>query len=564
MPWICASAKAATYYVDPASGSMANAGTAAKPWSTLEAVFAANKTFAPGDLILLKSGYHGAPALKGNNTGFVTIRPAEGARPKLKTLTARSASRWVISGLDICPENEAMGTFATSEVVEFFDSCSYITFQDCFVRSAFDTSTWTVSNWQDQAANGIRTAARYTILSGNRFENVAYGIRVRKTSTNTLVSRNTVKGFCMDGIVALGDDCIYEYNTISGSYVADSNHDDLFQSWTTNTAGAIGGGTISRVTVRGNIFISRTDPNQPLSTEPQGIGCFDGVFQDWVIENNLVVSNTFHGISLYGAVNCKIVNNTVVQNPLNTSSNSRPWIQIYQHGDYVAGGTFPPASSGNLIRNNITANTAIMVAGGGTMDHNQKTNDYTAWFTNYPAFDLTLKPTAPGVGAGEAANAPSIDLRELPRTLPYDIGAYEIQSAAQDPYQQWLVANGLPPDGTGLGAPNAVPNGDGVPNELKFALGLPGNSAGYAGRLSTGTISVSNQTFLTLTYVRPDPAPAGATYAVEVGNSLEDWSATPTVEVRNRASGGLRTIVVRDTVPIPQGGRRFIRLNAEK
>src|SRR5688572_7588524 len=53
-----ATASATTYHVDPASGQMSNPGSAAQPWSTLEAVFAANKTFAAGDVILLKSGYH--------------------------------------------------------------------------------------------------------------------------------------------------------------------------------------------------------------------------------------------------------------------------------------------------------------------------------------------------------------------------------------------------------------------------------------------------------------------------------------------------------------------------
>ena len=72
-------AGAATYHVNPATGSMSNAGTASQPWSTLEAVFAANKTFASGDEILLYTGYHGAPIVKGNNSGTVRIRPATGA-----------------------------------------------------------------------------------------------------------------------------------------------------------------------------------------------------------------------------------------------------------------------------------------------------------------------------------------------------------------------------------------------------------------------------------------------------------------------------------------------------
>src|SRR5688572_26147508 len=41
---------AATYYVDPAAANMSNAGSSTAPWSTLEAVFTANKTFAGGDV----------------------------------------------------------------------------------------------------------------------------------------------------------------------------------------------------------------------------------------------------------------------------------------------------------------------------------------------------------------------------------------------------------------------------------------------------------------------------------------------------------------------------------
>src|SRR5690606_15427910 len=40
-----------TYYVDPTNGSMSNPGTSAQPWSTLEDVFDAGKTFNAGDII---------------------------------------------------------------------------------------------------------------------------------------------------------------------------------------------------------------------------------------------------------------------------------------------------------------------------------------------------------------------------------------------------------------------------------------------------------------------------------------------------------------------------------
>jgi parallel beta-helix repeat protein len=44
----------------------------------------------------------------------------------------------------------------------------------------------------------------------------------------------------------------------------------------------------------------------------QDIGCFDGFFDGWVVENNVVITDHWHGISFYGMKNSRIVNNTVI------------------------------------------------------------------------------------------------------------------------------------------------------------------------------------------------------------------------------------------------------------
>jgi hypothetical protein len=145
------------------------------------------------------------------------------------------------------------------------------------------------------------------------------------------------------------------------------------------------------------------------------------------------------------------------------------------------------------------------------------------------------------------------------------LGAYETQPAPQDPYQQWLIANNLPPDGSGNGAPEANSSGDGVSNEMKFALGLPVNSPGYDGRVTTGKIQVDGKNYLTLTYVRPEPPPAGVSYGVRVSGDLASWTATEVVEVSNTVEGNLRRITVRDAVAITgQLPGRFIRLEVSR
>lgn len=565
-------APGATYYVDPATGSMSNPGTATQPWSTLEDIFTANKQFATGDLILLRSGYHGTPTVKGNNSGMVSIQPETGQTPKLRTLTVSAASRWDISGLDICPENSAPGAYLDTDLIYIQSSASFITVRDCLIRGALDPTGWTLANWQDRAGNGARVFGPDVTLTRNRFETVGFGIRVNKLAPRILVSRNVIHGFCMDGMQANGDDGIYEYNTITDSYVDDSNHDDFFQAWSTDATGASGTGTGTsyRVIVRGNVFISRTVPATALSTDPQGIGCFDGMYEGWTVENNLIVTNTYHGISFYGGINCRIVNNTVVENPFTVPGASRkpPWIQTFLHKDVSTGVPWPVLPSGNLIRNNISSDTAKMVSGGGTIDHNQKVpvSSFGTWFTNAAAQDFTLKPAAPGVDAGVPDLAPAIDLRELSRTAPYDLGAYEIQAeAAQTPYQQWLAANNLPADGSGAGAPEANPSGDGVSNEMKFALGLPVNSPGLDGRVSSGTMNLDGVDYLTLTYIRPEPPPGGVSYLPQVSGNLVDWSSRELVEVSSTVEGSFRRITLRDTVPADvQVPGRFVRLEVSR
>lgn len=558
-PTLSGGANAATYYVDPAVGTMSNPGTSAKPWSTLEAVFSANKVFAAGDVILLRSGYHGAPQLKGNNTAPVTIQPDIGATPKLKSLTVRSAANWVIAGLDICPEHAAPGTYLTGNIVDIQGTTSYITVQDCLIRGALNISDWSVTDWQTRLGKGTALFARgpYATLLRNTLVNVSFGITAYTPAEHSTISYNTITNFYNDAIRGLASFCTYEYNTVSNSYVADTNHDDFFQSWSVDASGNVGRGTVYNVTLRGNVFISHTDPNQPLKASPQGIGCFDGMFENWVIENNVISTKTYHGIALYGAVNCRIANNTVVENSITGSSSVRPWVSIFQHKNNADGTPWSVPCSGNLLRNNLSSSAASMPTGAGTIDHNRTTTSYTTYFVNYAAFDFSLLPTSPAIGAGDATNTPARDILGRLRSLPFDVGAYEYPTG----YQRWLEANNLPLDETGTGSPNASPANDGIPNLLKFGLGLSAATAGYDGRYVIGETAIGGSNYLTLTYTRPEPAPDGASYAVKSCGDLATWSASMTAEVSNIAQTGSRTITVRDTQPMNgTSGLRFIHL----
>ena len=564
--------QAATYHVNPATGSMSNPGTASQPWSTLEAVFTANKTFAPGDEILLYSGYHGAPTVKGNNSATVTIRPASGAAPKLMRMSVNSASRWDIAGLDICPENLAAGTTYTvsTGVVYVASSCNRITVRDCNIRGANSIAGWGFGDWDGKVRLAFRTDAEYTVLSNNRISNFQFAISVQKPAKFSNFIGNTIQNFSHDAIVALADDCLFESNTVTDAFITNaqhkadgsSQHDDFFQSWSlAEGVSGTGTGTVYRITLRGNKFISATSTTGSDRTDPHGLGLFDGYFEGWVIENNLVVTDQWHGIAVYGAIDCKILNNTVVQNPFPSNGDSnKPWIKIEKHK------TRSTPSTGNLVRNNITAYGIEILNSDATSDSNLTTTAYTTHFNNYTALDFSLKPTSSAKDAGSSVGAPTKDITGATRSAPIDQGAYEYGAssggATGTTYTDWLTANGLPTDGSGLGEKTANPLKDGVINEMKFALGLPITVLGYGGRVTTGTTIISNQRYLTLTYICPDPAPAGVSYEVKSAGSLSGWSSTSVTETSNTVTGGLRTRTYRDTTPIGSSNKRFIRLEA--
>lgn len=128
------------------------------------------------------------------------------------------------------------------------------------------------------------------------------------------------------------------------------------------------------------------------------------------------------------------------------------------------------------------------------------------------------------------------------------------------PYHSWLQANGLPMDGSGIGAPGAAPANDGIANLIKFGLGLNPWTRGAGGRLSGGIISDGGASYLSLSYVRPEPPPDGAAYLVEASADLIGWSSAGVVEVSNVPGSGTRTITVRDGTAVKDATRRFLRL----
>ncbi|MCU0821618.1 MAG: hypothetical protein MUC95_03990, partial [Spirochaetes bacterium] len=204
-------------------------------------------------------------------------------------------------------------------------------------------------------------------------------------------------------------------NTVKNCYATSDNHDDGFQSWSINDDPPR-----ERVVLRGNTIINYEDENQPFRGTLQGIGCFDGPYSDWVVENNVVITDHWHGISLYGAYYCRIVNNTVVDINNVTPGPCRIMITDHKDGRH---------SENCIIRNNIA--NSIIADPGVSEDHNYVLSTdnfpYTDIFADFFNFDCLLNPGAPVIDAGSADLAPEIDILQnaRPHGDGYDVGAYE-------------------------------------------------------------------------------------------------------------------------------------------
>jgi len=217
----------------------------------------------------------------------------------------------------------------------------------------------------------------------------------------------------------LGDNDVFEYNTVQNNKIGDDfdeNHDDGFQSWTVGDDGQVGTGEVTGVVLRGNLFINALDPNDPLRSSMQGIGCFDGFFVGWIVENNVVITDHWHGISFYGMRDSRIVNNTVID--LAEGQPGPPWIMVTAHKD-------GRPSENVIVRNNLS--TDFSLEGNNiTDDHNLLIEDASQLFVAAP-FDLRLISTAAAIDSGSADLAPALDILGVhrPQGAGYDLGAYE-------------------------------------------------------------------------------------------------------------------------------------------
>lgn len=423
---------ATTYYIDPVTGSPGNPGTSASPWRTLAEVLASGRSFAAGDVLLLRTGDHGSPVVQGSAAGVRTIRAQPGHTPALRGLRfAAGASRWTVSGVLVSPP-EAGGGFTAGPLVRMDSGATQNVLRDSQVRAAPDAvaADWGNDEWVARSGTAILVVGANNEVLDNRIRNVRNGIMLDRTSTagagatGTLVRGNRVEHFWEDAYRCKVSGCVLEYNRAVNSYAVvprgmepDPPHRDMFQSYR-------GDGSFTPITdvvLRGNVFISRKGARYtriPFQFQDkytiQGIGCFDGPYRDWTIENNVVLVEVGLALALRGIDDSRIVNNTVVPGPLGTASELRI---ISEKGGNP--------SERNVIRNNLVRTLTISAAVDSRQSNNIVVTDPAAHFVNHAQHDVHLKAGSSAIDAGTTQDAPALDADRRPRRAPIEVGAYE-------------------------------------------------------------------------------------------------------------------------------------------
>lgn len=447
---------------------MNNDGSPARPWKTLAEVLSEKRGLiatqaypgnyqnsdrklqdqnrsAPvkaGDTIYLMSGDHGNVQISAAvNREFISVEAAPGQTPVLGALRIDGSSKWKFVGLKIQGEAESdknsrgLITFGRNQWRGPTDNIILVSSS---VSTTDDTSGWTDADWVNRPFNGgLVTSATCVTISQNKFYNLRNAIYI--DGDQTTVEGNRIDNFGNDAIDIVASNLVIRGNTITNGRNTKSEalHADGIQGWTIKNM------TNRNVVIDGNMIIKTGDSKVSYL---QGITIFDGRWDGLVISNNVVVTNHWHGISVYGATNVKIVNNTVLAFD---RANFPTWITLRKGKD----GTAP---QNVVIRNNVTTELGYEAGPTIVVDHNIVSNKITEiaeknmgshWTKPgvygdlnlidpgiYDSmfkvdnirgtYDLRPKPGSPAIGRGNPKLAPATDIVGKRRVAPVDIGAY--------------------------------------------------------------------------------------------------------------------------------------------
>ncbi len=412
-------AVAKTHFIAPIGSGKSGAadGSEGSPWASVADALRSGKV-AGGDKIVLKDGDHGALVL--NNVSFsstVTIVAQNAKKAHVEYIDISGNSKnLLVDSLSVWPNNpyNRPGTLIFTA-----PTASNLVLEDLDVRAGQDAGNylkWSAAEWRNRAVDGAMIYSTKTVVRRSLFTGVRFGVAI--LGDDGRAAGNRISGFSADALRGNGARAVIRGNYVENCVSVDGNHADGFQAFTQTSI-------VGLRIERNKILEWTANPSHPLRCYLQGIGMFDGFYDDLVIRNNVVSVRMGHGISVMGTRNAQITHNTVVQ--ADGLPGNWPWIGVFDH------------KNGSLSTDVLVANNIAMKFMGATdaqrrmvFERNAAISYPAKVFENVAAFDYRPLASSGYVDKANPNYSAPVDIRFFAR--PYsgasDLGAYEIGSSA--------------------------------------------------------------------------------------------------------------------------------------
>jgi outer membrane protein assembly factor BamB len=252
----------------------------------------------------------------------------------------------------------------------------------------------------------------------------------------------------------------------------------------------------------------------------------------------------FNGSVYFGAVNDHIKTFPLVNARLSAPSSESP-------------GAFPYPGATPSISANGSADGIVWVT------ENSASAVLHAYAATNLAVELYNSAQATGgrdaFGAGNKFITPTIASARVFVGTQTGVGVFGLLTQETlSPLQKWRDDHFQNPSNVGAGADGATPAKDGVPNLVKYALGLDPHQSLTDGQLpQAGLTNVDAERYLTLTINRPGPTPEVKLQA-QVSTDAQTWTSAASDTVV--AEDSPTRLVIRDNTPMSAAARRFMRL----
>lgn len=295
-----------------------------------------------GETIRLEPGRYSDVAIRNRNFG-TAVTLEGGPDVILEQARVAESSNLFFTGMTFEAVRGADDSSATAGL--YISGGSGITVEGATFRGAVD------DDWSNDGI-GLRADETSGItVRDSTFHHLVRGA-VFRYADGVTASGNTVTAMRSDGFdFAAVRDVLVENNHMAdfpvqnGDPTAGGDHKDFIQFWTHGVDYAS-----SDVVIRGNTLIENGSTTQGIFVSSEN----NLVYENFVIEDNIVYSSSYHAVTLAPAVNATVRNNTVVTmdggfGGINVADGSRVTVTDNVASAIRVGGGASASQSGNVI-----------------------------------------------------------------------------------------------------------------------------------------------------------------------------------------------------------------------